>query len=253
MKKILVPIKRVPDWQIKVKPSGDGSSIDGSNMKWIINTFDEIAVEEAVRIKEGSSDFSEVVLVCIGPAEATEQLRSALAIGADRALHIVTEEELDSEQVAKLLVKIFNQDTYDLIIMGKQAIDSDSNQTAQRIAAELSLPQATFASKIEIENGATHVKVTREVDGGLETLRLQLPAVVSTDLRLNEPRLRSLPSIVAAKKKPLEEIALDTLGEIPPKRVKVQKLQLPPARSAGKKVSSVDELVSLLQNEAKVI
>ncbi len=253
MKKILVPIKRVPDWQIKVKPGSDSTAIDQSNLKWIINTFDEIAVEEAVRIKEAKGDFSEVVIVCIGVPAATEQIRSALAIGADRAIHVVTDQELDSEQVAKILVQLFKKDTFDLIIMGKQAIDSDSNQTAQRIAAELSLSQATFASKIEIESGSTHIKVTREVDGGLETLRLQLPAVVSTDLRLNEPRLRSLPNIVAAKKKPLEEIALDSLGELPPKRVHVKKLQLPPARSAGKKVSSVDELVTLLKEEAKVL
>lgn len=253
MKKILVPIKRVPDWQIKVKPSSDGTSIDQSNLKWIINTFDEIAVEEAVRIKEASNDFSEVVIVCIGPAAASEQIRSALAIGADRAIHVVTDESFDSEQIAKLLVQILKKDSYDLVVMGKQAIDSDSNQTAQRIAAELSLPQATFASKVEIEAGSTHVKVTREVDGGLETLRLQLPAIVSTDLRLNEPRLRSLPSIVAAKKKPLEEVSLESLGELPKKRVQVKKLQLPPVRSAGKKVSSVDELVRLLKDEAKVI
>lgn len=253
MKKILVPIKRVPDWQIKVKPSSDGISIDKSNLKYIINTFDEIAVEEAVRIKEKDADFKEVVIVCIGPSAASEQIRSALAIGADRAIHIVTDEDLDSEQVARVLVQIYKKESFDLILMGKQAIDSDSSQTAQRIAAELSLPQATFASKIEIEDGATHVKVTREIDGGLETLKLSLPAVVSTDLRLNEPRLRSLPSIVAAKKKPLEELTLESLGELPKKRVTIKSMKLPAARAAGKKVSSVDELVSLLKNEAKVI
>jgi electron transfer flavoprotein beta subunit len=253
MKKIFVPIKRVPDWQIKVKPAPDGASIDQSNLKWIINTFDEIAVEEALRIKELGKGFDEVVVVCIGPAGATEQIRSALAMGADKGIHVVTDQVLDSEQIGKILAHLFSKDSYDLILMGKQAIDSDSNQTAQRIAAELSLPQATFASKVEVEDGATHVKVTREVDGGLEILRLSLPAVISTDLRLNEPRLRSLPGIVAAKKKPIENIPLESIGELPKQRVRIKKMELPPARSAGKKVSSVDELVTLLKEEAKVI
>lgn len=254
MKKIFVPIKRVPDWQIKIKPATDGRHIDSSNLKWIINTFDEIAVEEAIRLKEkGLGGFSEVIVVCIGPAAASEQIRSALAMGADKGIHVITDEELDSEQAAKILSLVYKRETYDLIIMGKQAIDSDSNQTAQRMSIELSLPQATFASKVVIEENGTHVLVTREVDGGLETLKLSLPAVISTDLRLNEPRLRSLPGIVAAKKKSIEEIALGDLGSVPSNRVKIKKLTLPKARSEGKKVASVDELVSLLKNEAKVL
>lgn len=253
MKKILVPIKRVPDWQIKVKPAADGMSIDQSNLKWIINTFDEIAVEEAIRIKEAGKGFGEVVVVCVGPAAASEQIRSALAMGADRGILVSTDSIIDSEQAARILSLIFKRESFDLVIMGKQAIDSDSNQTAQRMAMELDLPQATFASVVAIEDELTHVKVTREVDGGLETLRLALPAIISTDLRLNEPRLRSLPGIVAAKKKPLEDIPLESLGEIPTSKVKVKKLSVPPKRGAGKKVSNVDELVSLLRTEAKVI
>ncbi|HMO18519.1 MAG TPA: electron transfer flavoprotein subunit beta/FixA family protein [Oligoflexia bacterium] len=253
MKKIFVPIKRVPDWQIKVKPTADSLSIETGNLKWIINTFDEIAVEEAIRIKESNKGFSEVVVACIGPAGASEQIRSALAMGADRGVHVVTDSLIDSEQAARILCALYRRESFDLVIMGKQAIDSDSGQAPQRISKELDIPQATFASAVEIEEGASHIKVTREVDGGLETLRLALPAVVSTDLRLNEPRLRSLPGIVAAKKKPLEEVTIESLGNFAESRVKIRKLILPPKRTAGKKVSSVDELVSLLRSEAKVI
>ncbi len=251
MKKILVPIKRVLDWQLKVKPSASGTEIDQSNAKWIINTFDEIAVEESLRIRDAGQGFSEVVLVCVGPQTASEQIRSALAMGADRGIHVVTDENLDSEQIAHILSAIVKKDQYDLVMMGKQAIDSDSSQTGQRLSHLANLPLASFASKVVIEG--EKALVTREVDGGLETIRIKLPAIITTDLRLNEPRLRSLPGIVAAKKKPIEEISLDSIEGHRESRTKVVKLELPPKRAAGKKVDTVDELVSLLKNEAKVI
>ena len=253
MKKIFVPIKRVPDWQIKVKVGSDGKSIEQSNLKYIINTFDEIAVEEAVRIKEKNSEFSEVVIACIGPAASTEQLRSALAIGADRAIHILADEIIDSEQASKILAEIVRKESFDLVLMGKQAIDSDSNQTGQRMAAILNWPQATFASKVEFETGYSHVRVVREVDGGLETVRLKMPALITTDLRLNEPRLRSLPAIVAAKKKPLEEVPIGQFPAFGVSKSKVVALSVPAKRGQGKKVSSVSDLISALRNEAKVI
>jgi len=251
MKKILVPIKRVLDWQLKVKPNADCTDIDQSNAKWIINTFDEIAVEEALRIRDAGHGYTEVVLACIGPQSASEQIRSALAMGADRGIHVVTDDKLDSEQVAHILKSLLKKDNYDLVLMGKQAIDSDSSQTGQRLSHLANLPLASFASKIVMEG--EKAQVTREVDGGLETIRISLPAIITTDLRLNEPRLRSLPGIVAAKKKPIEELKLSSIEGHRESRTKVKKLELPPKRGAGKKVSSVDELVQLLKNEAKVI
>lgn len=253
MKKILVPIKRVPDWQIKVKVAADGRSIDQGNLKWIINTFDEIAVEEAVRIKEKHPEFSEISVVCIGPAAASEQLRSSLALGADKAIHVVSEKEVDSEQASKVLSQIVSEHQFDLVIMGKQAIDSDSSQTGQRMAGILNWPQATFASKVEFEGDYSSVKVVREVDGGLETLKLKMPAIITTDLRLNEPRLRSLPAIVAAKKKPLEEVPISKYFQDLESRTKIIAMTIPPKRSQGKKLGSVSELVAALRDEAKVI
>lgn len=251
MKKIFVPIKRVLDWQLKVKPNADGSDIDQSNAKWIINTFDEIAVEEALRIRDGGHGFTEIVLVCVGPQSASEQIRSALAMGADKGIHVVTDEKLDSEQIAHILNALLKRDSYDLVLMGKQAIDSDSSQTGQRLSHLAGMPLASFASKISMEG--ERAQVTREVDGGLETIKINLPAIITTDLRLNEPRLRSLPGIVAAKKKPIEEVLLSSIEGHRESRIKIKKLELPPKRGAGKKVGSVDELVTLLKNEAKVI
>lgn len=253
MKKILVPIKRVPDWQVKVKVDSSSKSIDQSNLKWIINTFDEIAVEEAVRIKEKFPSSFEVFVLTIGPAACSEQLRSALALGADRAVHIISDLEVDSEQASKIISEKIKDLQIDLVLMGKQAIDSDSSQTGQRIAALLSWPQATFASKIELDQSFTSATVVREVDGGLETVKIKLPGLVTTDLRLNEPRLRSLPAIVAAKKKPIEEIQISSLSSYSPSKVEILSLAVPPKRSQGKKVSTVEELVELLKNEAKVI
>ncbi len=247
-----MPIKRVPDWQLKVKVAGDGKSIDQSNIKWIINTFDEIAVEEAVRLKEKHPVFSEIIVLCIGPAASSEQLRSALALGADRAILVSSEEQIDSEQASKILTEVVKKNAIDLVLMGKQAIDSDSSQTGQRMAALLGWPQATFASSVEFNSDLSEVNVVREVDGGLETVKLKMPALITTDLRLNEPRLRSLPAIVQAKKKPLEETPVSDFGNIS-SRTKVLSLSAPAKRGAGKKVDSVQDLVNALKNEAKVI
>lgn len=254
MKKILVPIKRVPDYQTKIKVLPDGSGIQTDGIKWIVNPFDEIAVEEALRIKEkvGVSEV-EVVVVSIGPVGTTEQLRTALAMGADRAVLVVTNDFVDSDSAHQLLAALYRRESFDLVIMGKQAIDSDANQTGQLLATNLGLPQATFASKLVVEDSWTHAAVTREVDGGLETVRVSLPAVITTDLRLNEPRYPSLPGIVKAKKKPLEELAPAALGVTISPKVKVVRMQAPTARKAGVKVTSVSELVNKLQNEAKVV
>lgn len=253
MAKILVPIKRVPDFAQKVKISASGDSIVTDGIKWILNPFDEIAVEEAIRIKEKSGSVDEIVVVSIGPKEISEQLRTALAMGADRAILVEAPLSIDSDVAHRVLVEIFKKDKFDLVIMGKQAIDSDANQTAQLMAAKLGIAQATFASKVEISSDWTSANVTREVDGGLETLTVKLPAVVSTDLRLNEPRYPSLPGIVKAKKKPLEEIPIAALGVATQPKVVVRKMSLPKQRSAGIKVASVAELVDKLKNEAKVI
>ena len=252
MPKILVPLKRVPDYEIKVKIAPDSRGIVTDGIKWIVNPFDEIAVEEALRIKEAHKDV-EIVVASIGPAESTEQLRTALAMGADRAILVLSDDYIDSDCASRVLAELFKKDDYQLVIMGKQSIDSDANQTGQLLASELSLPQATFASKLKLADSWVDAEVTREVDGGLETIKITLPAVVTTDLRLNEPRYPSLPGIVKAKKKPLEEIPIADLGvEIAPK-VKVISMELPAERSAGVKVESVSELVEKLKSEAKVI
>lgn len=248
--KILVPIKRVPDYQVRVKLKSDGSGIETSDIKWIVNPFDEIAVEEALRIKEAGKA-TEVVVATLGPVDAVQQLRYALAMGADSAIHIVSDGELDSDLAARVLVEVFKRGEYGFIIMGKQSIDSDANQTAQLLAARLDLPQACFASKVVLEEGKA--VVTREVDGGLETIKVSTPCVISTDLRLNEPRYASLPGIMKAKKKPVEELSLDSLGVDMQTKIKIKKLSTPPERKGGRKVESVAELVKLLREEAKVL
>lgn len=252
MAKILVPVKRVPDYEIKIKVAADGKGIQTDGIKWIINPFDEIAVEEAVRIKEAQPD-TEIVVVSIGPAEAGEQIRTALAMGADRGILVKSAEAIDSDAAHRVLAEIYKRENPQLVIMGKQAIDSDANQTGQLLAARLGLPQATFASKLVIGDGWNSANVTREVDGGLETIKVTLPAIVTTDLRLNEPRYPSLPGIVKAKKKPLDEIALADLGVDVTPKVRVLRMEPPAGRKGGAKVASVAELVSKLKNEAKVI
>ena len=252
MPKILVPVKRVPDYEIKIKVKSDGSGIEKDGIKWIVNPFDEIAVEEAVRLKEANPEV-EITVLSLGPSEATEQIRTGLAMGADKGILVVCDTETDSFVASKVLDKIVERDGYDMVIMGKQAIDSDASQTGQLLASARNLPQATFASKLEVAGDWKSANVTREVDGGLETVKVALPAVVTTDLRLNEPRYPSLPGIVKAKKKPLEEISISDLGvEVAPV-VKVVKVSPPEERKAGIKVESVEELVEKLKNEAKVI
>ena len=250
--KVLVPIKRVPDYEMRAKISGTGDAIQTEGIKWIINPFDEIAVEEALKMKDQRADL-EIVVVTVGPQAASEQLRSALAMGADRGVHIVTEQNIDSEAAAALLAAVYRKDQYQLIIMGKQAIDSDANQTGQLLSAELDLPQATFASKVVVNADWSAAAVTREVDGGLETIEITLPGVITTDLRLNTPRYVTLPNIVKAKKKPIEELTPDALGTAVSPAVKVVALSYPAARKAGVKVASVSELVDKLKNEAKCI
>jgi len=238
--KILVPVKRVPDWQIKLKLLPDGSNIQTDGIKWIINTFDEIAVEEAIRLKERGIA-SEIVLVSIGPADVRQRLEYALAMGADSAILVKHDGPVDSDLASRALAAVFKRGDYALVLMGKQAIDSDSGQTAQLLAARLNLPQACFASKVAIDGGAA------------VTIKVPLPCVVSTDLRLNEPRYAALPNLMKAKKKPFEELTLDSLGISPEVKVSVKKLSLPESRKAGRKVSSVAELVAALQGEAKVL
>jgi electron transfer flavoprotein beta subunit len=253
MARILVPLKRVPDYEIRVRVGSDGKDIQKDGIKWIVNPFDEIAVEEALRIREAGSEVEEIVVASIGPAETTEQIRTALAMGADRGIHVKTDDYIDSDAAHRILAALFKKGDYKLILMGKQSIDSDASQTGQLLAARLELPQATFASKVVIEAGWSAALVTREVDGGLETIKVSLPAVITTDLRLNEPRYPSLPGIVKAKKKPLEEISLSELGVDATPKVRVVKMSLPAERKAGVKVEDVAALVDKLQNEAKVI
>ena len=248
--KILVPVKRVVDYNVKVRVKADQTGVDLANVKMALNPFCEIAVEEAVRLKEAGIA-TEVIVVSIGPATAQEQLRTALALGADRAVLLETELSVDSLQVAKLLAQLVRQEQPGLVILGKQAIDSDNNQTAQMLAALTGMGQGTFASKVVV-TGDT-VAVTREIDGGLQTVSLKLPAIVSTDLRLNEPRYASLPNIMKAKKKPIEVMAADSLGVSLASNVKVLKVTAPSSRQAGIKVDSVDALVEKLKQEAKVI
>ena len=248
--KILVPVKRVIDYNVKARVKADGSGIDLANVKMSMNPFDEIAVEEAVRLKEAGIA-SEVVVVSCGPLECQETLRTALAIGADRAILVESTVELQPLAVAKLLKALSDQEAPGLVICGKQAIDDDSNQTGQMLAALCDLPQATFASKVEV--AGDKVSVTREVDGGLETVQLSLPAVVTTDLRLNEPRYVTLPNIMKAKKKQLDTVKPEELGVDVAPRLKTLKVAEPAKRGAGVKVPDVATLVSKLKNEAKVI
>ena len=248
--KVLVAVKRVVDYNVKVRVKSDGSGVDIANVKMSMNPFDEIAVEEAVRLRE-KGVVTEVIAVSCGVTQCQETLRTAMAIGADRAILVETTEELQPLAVAKLLKALFDKEQPGLVILGKQAIDDDCNQTGQMLAALADLPQATFASKVEIADG--HANVTREVDGGLETLKIALPAVVTTDLRLNEPRYVTLPNIMKAKKKTLEVFKPADLGVDVAPRIKTLKVSEPPKRSAGIKVPDVATLVSKLKNDAKVI
>jgi electron transfer flavoprotein beta subunit len=248
--KVLVPVKRVVDYNVKVRVKSDGSGVDIANVKMSMNPFDEIAVEEAVRLKE-KGIVTEIIAVSCGVTQCQETLRTAMAIGADRGVLVETSEELQPLAVAKLLKALFDKEQPGLVILGKQAIDDDSNQTGQMLAALAGLPQATFASKVEVADG--HVSVTREVDGGLEILKLQLPAIITTDLRLNEPRYVTLPNIMKAKKKQLDVLKPADLGVDVAPRIKTLKVTEPPKRSAGVKVPDVAALVAKLKNEAKVI
>ena len=250
--KILVPVKRVVDYNVKVRVKADGSGVDIANVKMSMNPFDEIAVEEAVRLKERGAA-TEVIAVSCGVAQCQETLRTAMAIGADRAILVETPADLDLQPlaVAKLLKALVDKEQPGLVILGKQAIDDDANQTGQMLAALADLPQATFASKVEVADGKA--RVTREIDGGLETLEISLPAVVTTDLRLNEPRYVTLPNIMKAKKKPLETLKPEDLGVDVASRLKTLKVSEPPKRGAGVKVPDVAALVDKLKNEAKVI
>jgi electron transfer flavoprotein beta subunit len=242
--KVLVPVKRVIDYNVRPRVKADGSGVDLANVKMSMNPFDEIAVEEAIRLKE-KGVASEIVAVSIGPAKAQETLRTALAMGADRAIHVQTDDEVEPLAVAKILKAIADEEQPGLVVMGKQAIDDDSNQTGQMLAALWGRPQGTFASKVEVSGD--RVSVTREVDGGLETVLLKLPAVVTTDLRLNEPRYASLPNIMKAKAKPLATKAPADYGVDTAPRLKVTNVSEPPVRQAGAKVGSVDELVAKLK------
>jgi electron transfer flavoprotein beta subunit len=248
--KVLVPIKRVVDYNVKVRVKSDHSAVETANVKMSMNPFDEIAVEEAVRMKE-KGFATEVVAVSCGTTACQETLRTALAIGADRAILIETEVELQPLAVAKLIKAVVEQEGPRLVVLGKQAIDDDANQTGQMLAALLNWPQATFASKVEL--AGDQVQVTREIDGGLETLALTLPAVITTDLRLNEPRYATLPNIMKAKKKPLDTTKPETLGVDVAPRLKTLRVEEPPKRQGGGKVADVAELVAKLKNEAKVI
>jgi len=247
--KLLVPVKRVIDYNVKPRVKADGTGVDLANVKMSMNPFDEIAVEEAIRLKE-KGVATEIVAVSIGPAKAQETLRTALAMGADRAILVTAEQEVEPLAVAKILQKVAAEEQPGMIILGKQAIDDDSNQTGQMLAALLGWAQGTFASKIEVEGDA--VNVTREVDGGLETLRLKLPAIVTTDLRLNEPRYASLPNIMKAKSKPLAQKTPADYGVDIAPRLTTLRVTEPPKRSAGVKVGSVDELIDKLRETGVV-
>lgn len=248
--KALVAVKRVVDYNVKVRVKADGSDVDIGNVKMSMNPFDEIAVEEAVRLKEAGK-VSEIVAVSLGEKKCEETLRTALAMGADRAVHVETDAKLEPLAVAKLLKAVADKEKPQLLFLGKQAIDDDANQVAQMLSALLNIAQGAFASKVEIEND--EAVVVREIDGGEETIALKLPAVISADLRLNEPRFVKLPNIMAAKKKPLEKLTPDDLGVNTAARLNVVKVLEPKARQAGVKVADVAELVEKLKNEAKVI
>jgi len=248
--KVLVPVKRVVDFNVKVRVKADGSGVETANVKMSMNPFDEIAVEEAVRLKEAGVA-TEIVVVSIGPTQCQETLRTALAIGADRAILVQTNLETQPLGVAKALQKLVEKEAPQIVILGKQAIDDDSNQTGQMLAALLGWPQATFASKVQVAGG--EAEVTREVDGGLETVAVKLPAVVTTDLRLNEPRYVTLPNIMKAKKKTLDVVTPEALGVDLTPRLTTVRVEEPPKRKAGVQVKSVEELVLKLKNEAKAI
>ena len=248
--KLLVPVKRVVDYNVKVRVKADGSGVETQGVKMSMNPFDEIAVEEAVRLKE-KGVATEIVAISMGVAQCAETIRTALAMGADRGILVETDVELQPLAVAKLLRAIAEKEQPKLVIMGKQAIDDDMNATGQMLAALLGWPQGTFASKVAVEG--EQLLVTREIDGGLETLSLALPCIVTTDLRLNEPRYASLPNIMKARKKPIETIKPDALGVDPAPRLKTVRVAEPPKRQAGVKVGSVVELVQKLRTEAKVI
>lgn len=248
--KILVPVKRAIDYNVKVRVKPDNSGVDLTNAKMSINPFCEIAVEEAVRLKE-KGVATEIVVVSIGDKACQEQIRTALALGADRGIQVEAAADLDSLQVAKLLAKLVEEEQPELVILGKQSIDSDNNQTGQMLAALTGMPQGTFASEVNVEEGS--VQVTREIDGGLQTVKLSMPAVVTTDLRLNEPRYASLPNIMKAKRKPLDVKAAEDFGIELASKVKTLKVTPPAQREGGVKVADVAELVDKLKNEAKVI
>lgn len=248
--KVLVTVKRVIDYNVKVRVKSDNTDVDLANVKMAINPFCEIAVEEAVRLKEAGVA-SEIVVVSLGPKAAQEQIRTALALGADRGIMVETDEALESLTVAKLLAKVVEEEKPELIIMGKQAIDSDNNQTGQMLAALTGMPQGTFASELKLEG--EKAMVTREVDGGLQTVALNLPAIVTTDLRLNEPRYASLPNIMKAKRKPLDTKTPADLGVEVKAHTKLLKVESPAQREAGIKVESIEQLIEKLKNEAKVI
>ena len=248
--KMLIPVKRVIDYNVKVRVKSDGTGVETSNVKMSMNPFDEIAVEEAVRLKEAGK-VEEVIAVSLGVAQCQETIRTALAMGADRGIHVASDAELEPLAVAKLLKALVERESPELVILGKQAIDDDSNQTGQMLAALLGWPQATFASEIELGDGTA--KVIREIDGGLETIDINLPAIVTTDLRLNEPRYASLPNIMKAKKKPIDELTPDDLGVDVAPRLATLKVEEPPKREAGVMVETVAELVDKLKNEARVI
>ena len=248
--KILIPIKRVNDYNVKVRPNQANTDVDLSNVKMAVNPFCEIALEEAIRLKEAGKA-TEIIAVSVGDEKNQEQLRTALALGADRAILVKTDESLQPLDVSKVLVKVFERELPNLVIMGKVGIDGDHNQTGQMFSALTNLPQITFASKVELE--ADRIEVTREIDGGLETLSSNLPAVITTDLRLNEPRYASLPNIMKAKRKPLEEFTVEELGVEVKNMVTILKVESPPEREEGVKVDNVDDLVEKLKNEVKVI
>ncbi|MEP6756474.1 MAG: electron transfer flavoprotein subunit beta/FixA family protein [Chthonomonadales bacterium] len=249
--KILVPIKRVPDPYGKVRLTADGQ-LDASDIKWVVNPFDEIALEEAVRIRERGVD-AEIVTVTVGSAICEEQLRTSLAMGSDRAILVEDDGTLDPTVVSHLLAEVVRRETPDLVLMGKQAIDDDFNQTGQMLAAFLNWPIAPFASEVTLAADRASAVVVREVDAGRETVSLKLPAVITVDLRLNEPRYVALPAIIKARSKPIDRLGSADLGAHPQSKLSIRKLTTPPTRKAGRRVSSVDELISVLRDEARVI
>ena len=248
--KVLVPVKRVIDYNVKIRVKADQTGVETANVKMSMNPFDEIAVEEAVRLQEAGTA-TEIVAVSIGPQQCQETIRTALAMGADRGILIQTDDEVQPLAVAKLLKAVVDKESPELVILGKQAIDDDSNQTGQMLAALLGWSQATFASKLDIEGGSANV--TREIDGGLETIKVTMPCIVTTDLRLNEPRYASLPNIMKAKKKPIDQMAPGDFGVDTAPRLTTLKVVEPPKREAGVRVEDVAHLVDKLKNEAKVI